>query len=63
MREGDDGQWDGAVPLQPPELGWNGLAVQDRCPPTLGENTATCFNYIFYRVVDFSPLSNDAVCQ
>lgn len=47
MRESDDGQWDRAAPLQPPELGWSGLALQDRCPPTEGQNMAACFNNIF----------------
>lgn len=56
MREGNDGQWDRAVPLQPLELGWSGLAL----PPTLGQNTATCFNYIFLQ--GFGLLSSEQWC-
>lgn len=61
--EGDDRQWDGAALLQPPEPGWSELAPRSRCPPTLGQNTPACFDYIFYMVLDFPPLSNDAGCQ
>lgn len=62
-KEGDDGQGDRAAPLQPPELAWNKLAPQSRCPPMLGQDTPACFDYIFYMVLDSSPLSNNADCQ
>lgn len=45
--EHDDGQWDGAAPLQLPGLGWSKLAPQSRWPPPLGQNMPVCFDYIF----------------
>lgn len=61
MSESDDGQWDRAAAHQPPELGWRGLALQDICPPTLGQNMAACFNYIFLQ--GFGLLSTEQWCM